>query len=295
MKNFYTAVFVLLFPILMFSQMEYRPILKQINIVKTNFRDSKSGEIVNKTVLFKDGKILTIKTSDVTQSFFYNLNGLLDMTVKEKMGSNWKEVVNYTYDKEDRLTKFVKKYQEEGQFITKKVDFNYDGARIKAITSKSDSHQDKVEDIEFIVENGIVIRRTCRDRNQQIINKTEYVYAKENAVTHKGMVGDKSTQNYNFDDKNSVNLLIVKGLFGKNYKVIVPIISFHEDEFDFESISNNNLLNFTSSSTKYVGKSSKYKYNNFNYPASQSLIEENGIVKTELTYVYDSGSSNTEK
>jgi hypothetical protein len=295
MKNLYPLVFMLLFPFLMQSQMEYTPTLKQINIVRTNFKDSKSGEIVNKQILFKEGKIESIKTSDVTQSFFYNTKGLLDKTVKEKTGSNWKEVINYTYDEEDRITKFVKKYQEDGQFVTKKVNFSYDGSRIKLLTQKSDSHDDNVENVEFIVENGIVVRRTCRDRNQQIINKTEYIYSKENAITHKGLVGDKATQNYNFDDKNSVNLLIVKGLFGRNYKVIVPIISYHESEFEFASISNNNLINYTSTSTKYIGKSSKYKYNNFNYPASQSLIEENGIVKTELNYIYDSGTAIVEK
>ncbi|MFY7813609.1 MAG: hypothetical protein ACOVRK_00325, partial [Chryseobacterium taeanense] len=44
--------------------------LKQINIVKTNYQNSKDGEIVNKTVVFKDGKIETITTSDVIQKFF---------------------------------------------------------------------------------------------------------------------------------------------------------------------------------------------------------------------------------
>ena len=46
--------------------------LKQIAVVKTNFRNLKSGEMVNKTYAFVNGKLTTIKTSDVTQSFFYN-------------------------------------------------------------------------------------------------------------------------------------------------------------------------------------------------------------------------------
>jgi hypothetical protein len=45
--------------------------LKQINIVKTNFRNLKSGEIVNKTIFFKDGKLQSIKTSDVI--FFFTI------------------------------------------------------------------------------------------------------------------------------------------------------------------------------------------------------------------------------
>jgi hypothetical protein len=287
MKNFYTSVFMMLLPFLMQSQMDNKVKLKQINIVKTNFRDSKSGEIINKTVLFKEGKLQSIQTSDVFQKFFYNTHGLLDMTVKDKVGSNWKEVVNYVYDNENRLIKFVKKYQEEGQFVIKKIDVSYDGPRVKAITTKSSDHQDSVENIEYIVENGIIVRRSSRDRNQQIIKKTEYVYSKDNIVTHKGLVGDKSMQNYVFDDKNSADLLIVQNLFGPNYKVIVPLVSFHEEEFDFESISNNNLLAYSSNSSKYVGKTGKYKYNSMNYPTSHSLIEENGIVKTEMTYLYE--------
>jgi hypothetical protein len=292
MKNFYTSVFILLLPVLMFSQMDNKVKLKQINIVKTNFRDSKSGELTNKTVLFKEGKLQSIQTSDVIQKFFYNTHGLLDMTVKDKVGSNWKEVVNYVYDDESRLIKFVKKYQEEGQFVIKKVDISYDGPRVKAITTKSSDHQDSVENIEYIVENGIIVRRSSRDRNQQIIKKTEYVYAKDNIVAHKGLVGDKSMQTYVFDDKNSADLLIVQNLFGPNYKVIVPLISFHEDEFDFESISNNNLLTYSSNSPRDIGKTGKFKYNNMNYPSSHSLIEENGIVKTEMTYMYEFDNTN---
>ena len=261
--------------------------LKQINIVKTNYQNSKDGEIVNKTVVFKDGKIQTITTSDVVQHFFYNTKGLLDMTVKDKVGSDWKEVVNYTYDADNNITKFVKKYQEGNDYITKVVTFTYEGARVKVITKKSTNHQNLVEDIEYIVENGIIVRRTSRDRNKAIIGKIEYVYLNDNVVKHKGLVGDKISKSYIFDDKKSVDALIVQNLFGDNYKVIVPMISYHEEEFSFEAISYNNEIVFSPSSSVLVGVSRKYKYNKLNFPISCSQIEENGIVKTEKTFIYE--------
>ncbi|MBE0393620.1 hypothetical protein HNQ02_000735 [Flavobacterium sp. 7E] len=270
------------------TQAQENPIvLKQINIVKTNFRNLKDGEIVNKTIVFKDGKILSIKTSDVIQGFFYNTNGLLDMTVKEREGSNWKEVTNYTYDNTNRLTKFSKKYDENGENVTKTVTFKYEGARIKADTKKSNTHQNFVEDNEYIVENGIVVRRTSRDYNQQIISKKEYGYYKENLSRDKGLVGDKTIIYYSYDDKNSVKSLMAKNTFGENYKVIVPLISFYEEEFELQSISDHNELNSKATSTNYVGKSATFKYNANNYPISQALIEENGIVKTKTTYLYE--------
>ena len=261
--------------------------LKQINIVKTNYQNSKDGEIVNKTVLFKEGKIQTITTSDVVQHFFYNPKGLLDMTVKDKIGSDWKEVVNYTYNADNNITKFVKKYQDGPDYITKVVTFGYDGARIKVTTKKSTNHQNLVDDIEYLVENGIIVRRTSRDKNKAIIGKIEYVYTNDNVVRHKGLVGDKISKTYTFDDKKSVDALIVQSLFGDNYKVIVPMISYHEDEFSFEAISYNNEMNFSPSSNALVAVSKKYKYNKLNYPISCSQIEENGIVKTEKSFIYE--------
>ncbi|WP_413999685.1 hypothetical protein ACMDB5_03765 [Flavobacterium sp. W1B] len=288
MKTYFIAILMMAFPFLIQSQTQENTIkLKQIKIVRTNFRNLKSGEIVNKNILFKDGKISTIKTSDVIQSFFYNRNGLLDMSVKEREGSNWKEVVNYSYDNEKRLLKLEKKYEEGGEFVSKTVSLKYEGARVKAITKKSNNHQNFIDDIEYVIENGCVIRRTSRDRNQQIINKIEYAYYKDNIVRHKGLVGDKSMLSYTFDDKNSVNLLIVKNLFGDNYKIIVPIVSFHEAEFDFQSVSTNNELSFQSTSVNHIGKIGKYKYNNLNYPTAYSLLEDNGIVKTETNYFYE--------
>lgn len=270
------------------SQDQDTPVrLKQINIIKTNYQNYKDGEIVNKSVVFKDGKVQTITTSDVIQKFFYNKSGLLDMTVKEKTGSEWKEVVNYTYNPDLNITKLVKKYQEGNDYITKTVTFTYEGARIKVITKKSTNHQNIVEDIEYIVENGIIVRRTSRDKNKQINGKIEYAYSNDNVVRHRGLVGDKISKTFTFDDKKSVDALIVQNLFGDNYKVIVPMISYHEDEFAFESISYNNETNFSPSSTVLVGISKKYKYNKLNYPISCSQLEENGIVKTEKTFIYE--------
>ena len=209
------------------------------------------------------------------------------MTVKDKIGSDWKEVVNYTYDADNNITKFVKKYQEGPDYITKVVTFFYEGARIKVTTKKSTNHQNLVDDIEYIVENGIIVRRTSRDRNKAIIGKIEYAYTNDNVVRHRGLVGDKISKTYTFDDKKSVDQLIVQSLFGDNYKVIVPMISYHEEEFSFEAISYNNEVNFSPSSTALVAVSRKYKYNKLNFPIFCTQIEENGIVKTEKTFIYE--------
>lgn len=288
MKTYFIAILMMVLPCLVHSQDDTTPVrLKQINIVKTNYQNSTDGEIVNKTVVFKDGKIQTITTSDVVQHFFYNKSGLLDMTVKDKVGSDWKEVVNYTYNADNNITKFVKKYQEGPDYITKVVTFGYEGARIKVTTKKSTNHQNLVDDIEYIVENGIIVRRTSRDRNKAIIGKIEYVYTNDNVVKHRGLVGDKISKTYTFDDKKSVDQLIVQSLFGENYKVIVPMISYHEEEFSFEAISYNNEVNFSPSSSALVAVSRKYKYNKLNFPIFCSQIEENGIVKTEKTFIYE--------
>ena len=288
MKTYFIAILMMVLPCLVHSQDNTAPVrLKQINIVKTNYQNSTDGEIINKTVVFKDGKIHTITTSDVVQHFFYNKAGLLDMTVKDKVGSDWKEVVNYTYDADNNITKFVKKYQEGPDYITKVVSFGYEGARIKVTTKKSTNHQNLVDDIEYIVENGIIVRRTSRDRNKAIIGKIEYVYTNDNVIKHRGLVGDKISKTYTFDDKKSVDQLIVQSLFGDNYKVIVPMISYHEEEFSFEAISYNNELNFSPSSSALVAVSRKYKYNKLNFPIFCTQIEENGIVKTEKTFIYE--------
>jgi hypothetical protein len=72
---------------------------------------------------------------------------------------------------------------------------------------------------------------------------------------------------------------MVQIFFGANYKVIVPLVSFHEEEFDLGSIGVNNELVFSSTAINAIGKTRKYKYNAANYPVSCSLVEENGIVK----------------
>lgn len=288
MKTYLMALFVLAMPCLSYSQSQTTTTkIKAIHCVKTNFKNLKSGEITHKNYTFKDGKLSSIKTSDILQSFFYNSKDLLDMTVKERQGSNWKEVINYTYNANDQLIKFVKKYEENGELVTKTVNITYEGSRVKVITKKSNSQQAVVDDIEYVVENGIIVRRSTRDRNQQIVKKVEYLYFKENPIRHKDLLGDKQIKNFTFDDKNSVNALLVQNIFGTHYKVIVPIISFHEEEFEFESIGNNNVLNYSSTAVDAVGKTRKYKYNTSNFPVSCSLIESNGIVKTEISYSYE--------
>ena len=288
MKTYLMALFVLAMTCTSYSQSQTTTTkIKAIHCVKTNFKNLKSGEITHKNYTFKDGKLTSIKTSDILQSFFYNSKDLLDMTVKERQGSNWKEVINYTYNTNDQLIKFVKKYEENGELVTKTVSIAYEGSRVKVITKKSNSQQAVVDDIEYVVENGIIVRRSTRDRNQQIVKKVEYLYFKENPIRHKDLLGDKQIKNFTFDDKNSVNALLVQNIFGTHYKVIVPIVSFHEEEFEFESIGNNNVLNFSSTAVDAVGKTRKYKYNAANFPVSCSLIESNGIVKAEISYSYE--------
>ena len=288
MKTYLMALFVLAMTCTSYSQSQTTTTkIIAIHCVKTNFKNLKSGEITHKNYTFKDGKLTSIKTSDILQSFFYNSKDLLDMTVKERQGSNWKEVINYTYNTNDQLIKFVKKYEENGELVTKTVSIAYEGSRVKVITKKSNSQQAVVDDIEYVVENGIIVRRSTRDRNQQIVKKVEYLYFKENPIRHKDLLGDKQIKNFTFDDKNSVNALLVQNIFGTHYKVIVPIVSFHEEEFDFESIGNNNVLNFSSTAVDAVGKTRKYKYNAANFPVSCSLIESNGIVKAEISYSYE--------
>lgn len=260
--------------------------LKQIAVIKTNFRNLKSGEAVHKTYDFENGKLLTIKTSDVTQSFFYNAKGLLDHTVKDRNGSNWKEVINYQYDNQDRLILFTKKYDENGSKVTKTITFTYDGSRIKQVTKKSTTQQLFVEEVDFVVENGVVVRRSVRDRNKQIIHKTEYYYEKGNTTKQAGLLGDKTIKYFGYDTKESANLLMIKNIFGPNYQVIVPLVSFQEEEFEFTFISPNNELKFTSTATPIV-RAGTFKYNTQNYPVSYSLIEDSGMIKTVKTYTYE--------
>jgi hypothetical protein len=43
-------------------------------------------------------------------------------------------------------------------------------------------------------------------------------------------------KNYTFDDKKFGQRINGTKYFGANYKVIVPLVSFHEEEFDLGSI-----------------------------------------------------------
>ncbi|MBK0369759.1 hypothetical protein [Flavobacterium agrisoli] len=263
------------------------PVLKQIKVVQKFYKTSKNGEIINKDILFKEGKLASVKTSDVIQHFFYDENGLLNKTTKERVGSDWKEVTGFKYDPDGRILQFSKKYQEGNEYVTKSVKFTYEGARIKAEAKRSNSHQQLVEDVEYVVENGLIARRVLRDRNKQIIGKTEYAYNNGNVTRHTGLVGDKSIKMFTYDDKGSADLLIVQNLFGVHYKVITPLISFYDEEFDFQSISENNELTFKATSDKYTPISKKFKYNAQNYPQTSHVIEGDGLVVTDATYYYE--------
>ena len=269
-----------------FAQAQY-PVLKQIKVVQRFYKTSKDGEIINKDIVFSEGKLATVKTSDVIQSFFYDANGLLNKTTKERVGSDWKEVASYKYDGDGRLLQLDKKYQEGNEYVTKTVKFTYEGARIKADAKRSNSHQQLVEDVEYVVDKGLIVRRVLRDRNKQIIGKTEYSYSNGNVSRHTGLVGDKSIKMFTYDDKGSADLLIVQNLFGAHYKVIAPLISFYDDEFEFQSISPNNELTFKATSDKFTPVTQKFKYHTNNFPASCHKIEGDGLVVTDATYIYE--------
>jgi hypothetical protein len=44
------------------------------------------------------------------------------MTVKERVGSNWKEVINYGYNKDEQLTKLIK---QRGEWESDKNGHDY--------------------------------------------------------------------------------------------------------------------------------------------------------------------------
>ncbi|MGL2992912.1 hypothetical protein [Flavobacterium sp. TSSA_36] len=287
MKTYFVAIVMLAFSLGSHSQAIDKPVqLKQIAVVKTNFRNYKSGEAVHKTYAFESGKLSSITTSDVTQRFFYNAQGLLDHTVKERNGSHWKEVITYKYDTANRLIVFAKKYDENGSQVTKTVTFAYEGSRIKQVTQKSTTQQLFVEEVDYVVENATLVRRSVRDRNQQIIHKTEYFYDKGNLIKQTGLLGDKTIKYFGYDDKASANLLMVKNIFGPHYQVIVPLVSFQEEEFEFTCISGHNELKFSSTANTVV-RAGIFKYNAQNYPASYSLIEDSGMIKTVKIYTYE--------
>ena len=195
-------------------------------------------------------------------------------------------MINYGYDTQDRLVSFVKKYDENGSAVTKTVTFEYEGSRIKQVTKKSITQQLFVEEVDFVVENGKLVRRSVRDRNAQIIHKTEYNYYKENLTKQTGLLGDKTIKYFGYDDKGSANQLLVKAIFGPHYQVIVPLVSFHEEEFALTFVSNNNETKFNSTANTIV-RSGTFKYNALNFPESYILIEDGGMIKTEKKYIYE--------
>lgn len=287
MKTYFAAFFLMAFSCGVKSQtLDQSLQLKHIAVIKTNFRNLKSGEAIHKNYTFENGKLSTIKTSDVTQSFFYNKKGILDHTVKDRVGSNWKEVNNYTYDAQDRLILFTKKYEENGKIVTKTVTYTYEGARIKQVTKKSTTQQLFVEEVDYVVENGLVVRRSVRDRNQQIIHKTEFFYDKGNPTKQTGLVGDKTIHYFGYDTKTSAHRLMVKAIFGPHYQVIVPLVSFQDEEFKWNDSSPNNEIKYNTSTSPVI-KAGVFKYNTTNYPISYSLIEDNGMIKTVKTFVYE--------
>ncbi|KIX21485.1 hypothetical protein SY27_07195 [Flavobacterium sp. 316] len=256
--------------------------LKQIKSVETN---TLNGDKITKTYSFQDGKLTSIKTSDLIQSFFYNKKGILDKTVKEREGSTWKEVASYFYDESDRLVKFTSKYEEGDENVTKTVTFKHEGSRIIAITKNSNSSLKFTKYIDYVVENGKIIRESERNLSQKIINKKEMHYYKDNLSRYKGLVGDKSIDNYTYDDKNSAMLLLVKNVFGENYQTIVPLIAPHENEFPIESISYHNFLNFSSTATHKTKYGNTYTYNNLNFPKTHT--QNKGKLKTVVSYEYE--------
>ena len=284
LKKYLAAICLVTMPLIV--QAQY-PVLKQIKVVQRFYKTAKDSEIINKDMVFQDGKLQSVKTSDVIQNFFYDENGLLNKTTKERVGSDWKEVATYKYDLDGRILNFSKKYQEGNEYVTKSVKFTYEGARVKADAKRSNSHQQLVEDVEYVVENGLIVRRVMRDRNKQIIHKTEYSYNKGNVTRHTGLVGDKSIKMYTYDDKGSTDLLIVQNLFGAHYKVITPLISFYDDEFEFQSISENNELTFKGTSEKYTPVTRNFKYNTNNYPLSSHKVEGDGLVVTDSSFFYE--------
>ena len=123
--------------------------LKQITSIETN---TKTGEYITKKYTFQDGKLASIKTSDIIQSFFYNSNGYLERTVRENEMSGWKEVATYEYDNRHNLIKYVNEYEEGGKSVTKTITYKYDGNKIRAITKKSNSPLKFVQWIDYTLE-----------------------------------------------------------------------------------------------------------------------------------------------
>lgn len=256
--------------------------LKKINCVET---DLKTGEKLTKTYSFENGKLTSIQTSDVIQYFYYNKDGKLDRTLKENENNYWKELTTYFYDANDNLVKYINKYDEGNKSVTKTVTYKHQGGRIKAITKSSISSAKFVQSIDYFFKDGKIVSESERNLSEKIINNKRIDYNENDIVTYKGLFGDRTVDSYDYDDKKSAMLLLIKNVFGANYQTIVHLISSQEKEFPLESISEHNLLKFTSTSPSKTEYSKKFSYNNFGYPESHTQIIDK--TKTVVTYEYE--------
>lgn len=256
--------------------------LKKINCVET---DLKTGEKLTKTYSFENGKLISIKTSDIIQYFYYNKDGKLDRTLKENENNYWKELTTYFYDENDNLIKYINKYDEGNKSVTKTVTYKHQGGRIKALTKSSLSNAKFTQSIDYFFKDDKIVNESERNLSDKIINNKRIDYNENDIITYKGLFGDKTIDNYNYDDKKSVMQLLVKNVFGKNYQTIVHLISSQEKEFPLECISDHNLTEFSSSSPSKTGYTKKFTYTTFDYPESYTQIIDK--IKTVVTYEYE--------
>ena len=256
--------------------------LKQIESIEMN---TNTGEKITKNYFFNDGKLASIKTSDIIQSFFYNKDGNLERTVRENEMSNWKEVASYFYDDYKRLSKYVNDYDSGGTVITKTIIFKYDGSRITAITKRSNSRLKFVQYIDYSVKDWRVVSETERDLNRKIVTNRLVDYSENDLTTYKEVIGDKSTDSYVYDDKKSAMQLLVKNVFGENYKINLLLIAPHEREFSIQNMSVHNFLKFTSTKSSKKEYAFSYTYNEMDYPKTHTHID--GVIKTVVTYSYE--------
>ncbi len=281
MKKQLLATLIFCLPFVAFSQMVR---LKKISSIEKNLVNN---QVVTKTHTFDKGKLVSIQTSDVVQNFFYNENGLLDHTVKERVGSNWKEVANYYYNANNQIVKHTNKYQDGVESAVQTVVFKYDGTRVTAVTTRTDSKAKFSKYLEYVIEDGVVVRETERNLNQDIIQKREFYYYKENFVRSRGFVGDKSSDTYIYDDKNSVSKLIAQSLFGENYKTLVPLLAVYEREITLDAISEHNLQKFQTSSASKMPFEYSFTYTAADYPKTAVLINNDKDIKTDITFEYE--------
>lgn len=256
--------------------------LKQIESIETN---TSTGEKITKNYFFNDGKLASIKTSDIVQSFFYNKDGNLERTVRENEMSSWKEVTSYFYDENKRLSKYVNDYDSGGTVISKIITFKYDGSRITAITKRSNSRLKFVQYIDYSVKDWRIVSETERDLNRKIVTNRLVDYSENDLSTYKEVIGDKSTDSYVYDDKKSAMQLLVKNVFGENYKTNLLLIAPHEREFTIDNMSIHNFLKFTSTKSSKKEYAYSYTYNEMEYPKTHTYID--GVKTTVVTYSYE--------